>query len=450
MAIVFIKSIKGRLENALWYISNKRKTENDKYEDAFLDLHNELNYTTDDIKTEQQFYVSGINCKPENAYERMITTKANFHKTGGILGFHLIQSFAKDEGTPETIHELGKQFAKEIWGNDFEVVVSTHLNTGCLHNHYIINSVSSMDGRKYYDNKETYARLREVSDKLCLEYGLSVIEKPKTRSHKNYALYMAEKNGEPTKNSIIRQDIDECILISLDQKDFFNNMKKRGYTFDFSHKYATISHPKFSKARRLSNLGDDYTPASLKRRIDESWRRYKVDIPQQENLVEEYFTPIRTDNYREVYIRFVTVTMAVKKKPNSNRRLHKVLFDEICKLDKLIEQQNLLCGNDIDTPEQLAEFKQSCNDEITELEQVRYKLRNKLRVAVRNGDEKDIEELKDHISNLSERLKKLRRDIFVCERIENQKPVLDEKIQECNEMTMRKEKTRNEHIRRSR
>ena len=166
MGIIFIKDIQSRLDKTLSYIGNKKKTLNENYEEIFLDLHDALDYTVDDLKTEQKYFVDGINCRYENALKKMTETKKEFTKTDKILGYHIIQSFAPREGTPESIHELGKEFVRRAFGDRFEVVVATHLNTGCLHNHFVLNSVSFMDGKKYYDTNESYAMLRKISDDL--------------------------------------------------------------------------------------------------------------------------------------------------------------------------------------------------------------------------------------------------------------------------------------------
>ena len=113
MGIIFIKDIQSRLDKTISYIGNKKKTLNENYEEIFLDLHNALDYTVDDLKTEQKFYVDGINCRYENALNKMTETKKEWHKTDKILGYHIIQSFAPGEGTPESIHELGKEFARK-------------------------------------------------------------------------------------------------------------------------------------------------------------------------------------------------------------------------------------------------------------------------------------------------------------------------------------------------
>ncbi|MEE1320320.1 MAG: relaxase/mobilization nuclease domain-containing protein [Acutalibacteraceae bacterium] len=448
MAIVFIKDIKTRLDRTLSYIGNKEKTENENYEEVFLDLHNALNYTVDDLKTEEKYFVSGINCKFENAFKRMTETKKEYDKTGGILGYHIIQSSAPGEGTPESIHELGKEFARRAFGDRFEVVVATHLNTNCIHNHFVLNSVSFMDGKKYYDNNESYARLRKISDELCKEYGLSVIENPKKRTRKPYDLYMAEKNGEWTKDAIIKRDIDECILKTTSETGFYIEMRKLGYTFNFERKYPTISHPKFERPRRLKTLGEGYTPQDIERRLMSKWQRYKIDIPEQDNLVREFFEPLDEPNYREVYVSFVTVVQYVKKNPNTNREIDKYLIDEMRKLDKLIEQQNLLCHNDIETPEQLEEYKDSCKSELQECDEARNRLRKMLKAAERTGDEKEVAELKEHISNLTMKMRALRKDIRICDRIQEQEPKIENKINEIINDEERKEMSTDERFRR--
>ena len=150
-----------------------------------------------------------------------------------------------------------------------------------------------------------------------------------------------------------------------------------------------------------------------------------------------------------MYVQFVTVVSVVKSRQNSNRNLYKLLGDEIRKLDRLIEQQNLLCGNNIDTPEQLNEYKEKCKAEILELTEARSELRSMLKTAERKGDTNEITELKDDISNLSARLKKLRRDILVCDRIEEQQLKIEEKIDKAKESNM-KEMRKDEQFRRRR
>lgn len=163
MATTKIWKIKNRFDTVINYVSNKDKTDNEKY-------------------------VSGINCLPETAFKEMSIVKKHYNKTGGILGFHAYQSFKGCEVTNDEAHEIGIRLAEELWGNRFQVIVATHTNTKNVHNHFFINSVSFVDGKKYYDNKVNYAIMRRTSDDLCKEYELQTLEE------KNF--YKNISNGE--------------------------------------------------------------------------------------------------------------------------------------------------------------------------------------------------------------------------------------------------------------
>ncbi len=443
LATVSLWKVDCRLDHVIDYAANIEKTSLKDKED----LKDVLDYATRSTKTEQKLFVNALNCTPASAYEQMQETKKEYGKKNGILAFHGYQSFAPGEVTPEVAHEIGMKFAEQMWGDSFEVVVATHLDTDCCHNHFVLNSVSFVDGKKYNSCKANNRRMRELSDNLCREYGLSVIENPGPSKHISRYEYMEEKAGKVTKNVIFRKDIDECILLSENENDFFREMKKRGYTFDFSHKYVTLTHPLFPKARRLRNLGQDYEPDRLAERIEENIRRKKVELLEQDNTVEDYLEDLDNENYQQVYVRFITVVKIVKTRPERNRELQKRFFQEVRKLDRLIEQQNLLCDNDIESYEQLEQFSSSCKDELTELTKARDILRNKLKVAIRSGDEKEENEIREHISNLSVMIKKLRRDIVICDRIEKQKPVIDERIEQAKESNSRKELMNYERIR---
>lgn len=442
MATVSLWKVDCRLDHVINYAANIEKTSLKNKED----LKDVLDYATRSTKTEQKLFVNALNCCPASAYEQMLETKREYGKPNGILAFHGYQSFAPGEVTPKVAHEIGMKFAQQMWGDSFEVVVATHLDTGCCHNHFVLNSVSFVDGKKYNSCRANNRRMRELSDNLCREYGLSVIENPGPSKHISRFEYMEEKAGKVTKNVIYRKDIDECILLSENENEFFSQMRKRGYTFNFSHKYVTISHPLFPKARRLRNLGEDYTPDRLAERIENNRRQY-IDIPEQEDTVKKYFEDLDEENYQQVYVRFITVVRAVKKRPERNRELQKKFYQEVRKLDRLIEQQNLLCDNDIESYEQLEQFSSSRRDEMSELTKARDILRNKLKDATRNGDEKEANEIREHISNLSVMIKKLRRDIVICDRIEKQKPVIDERMEQAKEFNYRKELMKYERIR---
>lgn len=135
-----------------------------------------IDYAINGEKTENKHYVSGINCMPDTAYREMTNTKKQFFKTKGIECFHGYQSFDSYEVSPTDAHEIGVKLAEELWGDKFQVIVTTHLNTKHVHNHFVLNSISFVDGKRFCNTKKDYALMRKASDKLCYEYGLSVLK----------------------------------------------------------------------------------------------------------------------------------------------------------------------------------------------------------------------------------------------------------------------------------
>lgn len=171
-------------------------------------------------------FVSALNCKSaETAFAAMRRTKEKFCKTGGVLGYHFIQSFAPGEVTPEQAHEIGCEFARRLFGEDFEVVVGTHLDKAHPHNHIIVNSVSRIDGHKYHSSPESYYNdVRGTSDELCRENNLSVIA-PRGKG-KHYAEWKAEQVGKPTVRGVIRADIDTIIQQAYTYDSFLMLLRK--------------------------------------------------------------------------------------------------------------------------------------------------------------------------------------------------------------------------------
>lgn len=179
MATTKIWPIKGRLKDVTDYAANPEKTEYD-------DLKSSIAYAVNGEKTaspdEKVFLISGVNCDADTAYEEMAAVKKHFGKTGGNVAYHAYQSFKPGEVTPEECHQIGIELARKLWGDRYQVLVATHLDKEHRHNHFVINSVSFIDGIKFNDNKGAYRLFRTVSDELCAARGLSVIEHPKGRT----------------------------------------------------------------------------------------------------------------------------------------------------------------------------------------------------------------------------------------------------------------------------
>ncbi len=171
-----------------------------------------FSYVSRPEATEQGEYVSAINCLKEIALQQMILTKRQYGKENGYIAWHGYQSFKPGEVTPEQAHQIGLQTAKEMWGEKYQIIVTTHLDKDHLHNHFCFNSVSFLDGRKYNYSKTEQRKLREVSDRICREHGLSVIEKPHKAPSRQ--VWLDEKSGKPTRYNVYREDVKEAINFS--------------------------------------------------------------------------------------------------------------------------------------------------------------------------------------------------------------------------------------------
>ena len=263
MATTKIWAIKDSLSRVVNYAKNPEKT-------IFSDLKQVLKYAENDEKTidknEKTMYVTGVNCNKETAYEEMTSLQNRFDKCTGNIAYHAYQSFKTGEVSPELAHKIGVELAEKMW-SEHQVIVATHFNTGTYHNHFVVNSVNMFTGKKFNCNKGAYYHFRELSDELCREYGLTVIEKPKGKTPRN--IYFAEKRGEPTKYNLMRQAMDEAMEICVTYSQFKKLMYKKGYIIndDDNRKYPTIRSTNDKKAVRMYQLGEKYLPKNIAERV---------------------------------------------------------------------------------------------------------------------------------------------------------------------------------------
>lgn len=225
MATTGFWPVKNRLKEVIDYARNPDKTTDKKFLDE--DLWAALRYVENDKKTDQTMYVSGINCPKQRAYEYMMATKQRYGKLGGNIAYHGYQSFVSGEVTPEEAHAIGLETAKRMWGENYEIVVTTHLNTDNIHNHFVINSVSFRTGRKFENHISDHYKLREISDEICRERGKSVLAPSKfTGSRKKD--YWIHKSGGLTHRNMLKRDIDEALSKTTNGKAFelFSKSKK--------------------------------------------------------------------------------------------------------------------------------------------------------------------------------------------------------------------------------
>ena len=352
-----------RLDRAVKYVMNKEKT-------TAVSLQDALDYAANRDKTEKSCFESSYACTLETAFADMRQTKEQWHKSGGVQGYHLVQSFAAGEVTPELAHQIAKELADRVLGGRYEYVIGTHLNTDHIHSHIVWNSVSCVDGKKYRSNYKSYVtEIRAVSDKLCREYKLSVIG-TETSHHvaKPYAEWLAEQSGKPTWRTAIRQDVDDAIRQSLTWRQFLSAMERKGYEVRMGRKYPVLRPPGKERFVRFKTLGKRYTPEAIQTRIlyPQFNRCFVENSPRvQYSRLHSGKKPSRKlTGLRALYYRYLYELGALPRKP---RRPSYAVRQDAYKLDQRIRQMEFLSRNNIDTLAQLETHRQALQTEIGQL-----------------------------------------------------------------------------------
>ena len=374
-----------------------------------------IDYALNPAKTatnaEQFLYESVINLPDvSSAYERMQATKEHFGKTGGVLGYHIIQSFKPGEITADRCHELGRKLASEMFGAGYEIVIGTHLNKEHLHNHIVLNSVSFIDGKKLRFNKQSYRELQEISDQLCRKYGLSVIE---NKQHgKSYKEWLNEKEGKPTIRGQIRADIDQAIKKSFNYGTFIANLEKRGYLIKDSpsRTYTALKPPFGTMFIRLNSLGEDYTKERIIERLSrqKSWQRKAQNERRKYYPRKLPYKRRKITGLQALYLRYVYL-LKLNRKPKA--KLSRYLWEDLCKFERYKKEYEYLKAQNITTKEALQERIIYLETETEKLEKLRKPLYEQKRRCV-NIEQKNEIELK--LNELNSNLKELRRELRLC------------------------------------
>ena len=243
MAVTKIKAIRGTLSKAIAYILNPEKTD-------------------------EKLLVSSYGCASETAAREFEWTRKIAEQKGmnpvRIIARHVIQSFEIGEVTPELAHEIGKQFADEILGGKYEYVLTTHIDKDHVHNHLIFNAVDFVDYHAYKSYKRIYYDMREVSDRLCKENGLSVIP-PSQNKGMGYKEYTEAKRGTSWKQKL-KQTIDRLVITAKDYDDFLRLMQEAGYEIK-TGKYISFRAKGQERFTRSKTIGENYTEERIKERI---------------------------------------------------------------------------------------------------------------------------------------------------------------------------------------
>lgn len=461
MAVTSIWPVKGRVDQVITYVRNPEKTT-----EAFLSemaalhaIQDVVEYAANELKTEQRSYVTGIGCTEEEATRQFLRTKKFWHKEDDErVCYHGYQSFQEGEVNAEQAHQIGVTLAKELWGDRFEVVVATHCNTDHYHNHFVINSVSFADGKKFYNSKADYRRMREVSDRLCREAKLSVLERPGGRK-KSYSEWKAEKDGVPTQRSTIRADIDRAVASATTEQGFIRTMQEMGYQFKTRRadgermKYPALKPPGAKGFFRFHRLGEGYDLDEIIDRVYDNYRK-QVPFPEAERQAaakmrdEMWAHPtMKCRGLRALYFRYCYELHIIVKHPASVKRVSFLLREDVKRMERYTAQTQLLGRAGIDTLQQLQEYRKGHENDLEQLSQRRQELRNQLRVATRAGQDQKADVLKDQIANLSNQMKQKRREVGLCNEIEQRSRQVATNLEELDSQLVTKEETKDERIR---
>lgn len=472
MAVTSIWRVKGWLGKVVVYVENPDKTTNPAYyekenmsEKECQGLDDVIAYAVNSTKTEQtvqeeenvERFVSGVNCHPTTARLEMMAVKKRFGKEDGTVAYHGYQSFAPGEATPELAHKIGVELAQRLWGERYQVVVATHLDkSNHLHNHFVLNTVSFEDGIKYHRTEKDYHEMRRVSDELCREYGLSVIQNPQPGKSKQYGEWRAEQEQRPTWRGLIRSDIDAVIRQSMTERQFFENLHKKGYEIKVGKDISVRPPGKDRFVRLARNFGEDYTLESIRRRILEQSRPARP-LPEPALKTKRYRVSgnwkgrKKVTGFRALYLHYCYLLgVFPKNKQQNKRRLHFLLREDLIKLDAITQEARLLGTNHIDTAQQLSSYKENLEARIDSLTMLRKQLYRKQRTVAVKSDVAEATKVKAEIDSLSRELKQLRWEVKLCSDIEIRSGIIQEHIKAVrkDEESQRKEQKEHDQLRR--
>lgn len=398
MATTSLWAVRSGLKYLVDYVSNEEKT---------VGIDKTLDYISNENKTMNKQYVTCINCSFLDPYASMVNTKKQFHDEKEILAFHGYQSFDAGEVDAQKAHDIGVALANKLWGDRFEVVITTHLNTEHIHNHFLVNSTSFIDGKRFCNTNEDIRKMREVSDEICLENGLSVIQKPDQEHN-----YFSKKKLR----EMIKRVIDEAILSSRTYKEFELELFTQGYQLNGFEDSLSIQHPDSKAPIRVKKLGNNYTYDRIKERILDHdilpsiYERKGMDMkPYLQRFKMKKLTPLQ-----RLFIRY-QYTLGILPKNNTYRKKYsKETTKTLSKLDAITDQTIFICKNEITDIDQLRNIRINVLRELKPLFKERQHLYYELNKA---KDPKAIVEIREKIQSLNQEIQQKRKIVKLCDGI---------------------------------
>ena len=405
-----------RLDRAVKYVRDKSKTTKPS------SLEEAVDYALNRDKTESVCFETGLSCLCEAAFADMRANNLRWHKTGGVQGYHLVQSFAEGEVTPELAHQIGVELADQLLSGRYQAIVTTHLNTSHIHNHIVWCAVALDNGRKYHSNARSYyTEVRAKSDALCRQYGLSIIETPESeRGKRQYAKWQAEANSQPTWRTAIRMDVDEAIALALTWRQFLAILEQKGYEVRMGRKYPTLRPPGKERFVRFKTLGKSYTPEAIRQRILYPKHPFTQPAIRHGRLRGTHHKTRKLTGLRALYYRYLYELGALPRKP---QRPSYAVRQDIRNLDRRTQQMEFLARHKIDTLDQLNGYRQAQEQAVTVLLAERRQLH---RAEPSNA-------VKARLEQITQALKPLRRDIRLCQQIAEQSVQMRERMSQRDE-----------------
>lgn len=363
-------------------------------------LKRSLDYVMNPEKTQDGRLVDAINCQADAAFEQMKETKRKFGKVDKRQGYHIILSFKENEVNPDTAFEITQRFVEEYLGNSYEAVYVVHDNTEHVHSHIVFNSVSFVDGKKYRYEKGDWAKyIQPITNRLCEEYGLSIIDVDdgsKEKQHESYKDWSEYREGSFVWADMIKRDLDACILQAGDYQQFLDLLSDKGYTIK-QGKYLAVKPQGMTRFRRCKALGDMYSDEAIRERIsneDISFYREKQEEIKPVLIkykVKRYRKAKMSGLQKRYYAKLYRIGK-LKKRPYSQVWKYK---DDIRRMHKLQKEYLFLANHDIHSAEELVSVISSLTDKRKEVSSEKsriYKARERSRELFDIADE--MQELK--------------------------------------------------------
>ena len=413
MAYDKIIPVTRRLDKCAKYVTNPEKTALDSVQGYIAN-------------PEKSPLVTALNCQTATACQEMLSTKRRWGKTGGVLGYHLIHSYAPGEVTPEQAHAAGVEFARRLLGDRYEAVIATHVDREHLHCHILFNSVSFVDGKKYRNSFQDYfGDIRETSNQVSREQWLSTIQ-PQGRGE-SYPAWQAEKTGRPTLRSLVRADIDRVVRQAFTLQSLWRILENWGYDVKRGQHIA-LRPPGGKRFLRLDSLGGGYTEAVLLQRIARNRvKRVNRTYPKKvwyRGLWKLLQPHPRLRGFRALYFHYLYLLRGNHRRPTPF-----VVQRDVFRLRQMVEEYRFLMEHQIDTTSQLADFQRNVESQIKSLVEWREPL-------YREGRKKEI-------AHINEELRPLRKQLRLCGAIAQRVPQMRENLRSSTEEPNPKEKQRN-------